>query len=415
MSITVPLHNINWKIKVTREMVPRFKEWFLWYYRKFPSRLDVAWYTTETDRPFSWLFNKSSRLDRPWTWLDDSDAKKEDCYEVSEEEWLTRCYFPWLLHKLDESNWQYRIKVTGGVLDHFRQWFKETITPNYDGDAIAIDANQFVYIQKITNFPKLEITWAFGTEPFALGDWVDISVPDWRELFWKPYFNKKQSVEKFVTECKEPMYIGKKFTPQRKSQGTTLEGSTEWANAKRTGKDYLYCIDYIADLDRLILSSTKGAPVGEFFATGDVIAWTAPKECPDSQWISRDGLNEIHTIACPDWKKIIVEWAMQDPFASMIKLTGDQIKSSFKAATPNQRKVLKKYLKDPFDISVDIRQQKPYCAGIQIRKTDDDFMLGPCFQGDFANKAFWLNTSNFDWSIKKHEGIHYLVPIKKFN
>ena len=410
--IETPLHNINWKIKVTREMVPRFKEWFLWYYRDNPTRLDVAWYTDETEVPFSWLLNKQCQLNPTWAWMEEFEAKKNTDYEVSEEEWLTRCYFPWVLHKLETASWQYRVKVTGGVLNHFREWFKETIANN-EFDAQSIIANQFVYIQKITNFPKLEITWAWGSEPFAHGDWIDISISDWRELFWKPYFSKKASIEKFITECKEPIYIGKKFTPQRKSQGITLERSAEWANAKRTGKDYLYCIEYIADLDRLILSSTKGSTAGEFFATSDVIAWTPPKEFPDSQWISRDGLNEIHRIACPDWKNTIVEWAMQDPFASMIKLTGHQIKSAFKAATPDQLKVLKKWLKDPFDTSVDIRQQKPYRAGVQIKKTDDDFMLGPCFQGDFANKAFWLNTSKFDWSIKKHEGVHYLVPTKK--
>lgn len=73
-----------------------------------------------------------------------------------------------------------------------------------------------------------------------------------------------------------------------------------------------------------------------------------------NQIIRRKYLKEIYDVACLTWKSKIAEMGMQNPFSDSITLTDIQVKEMFNAASEEQKKVLRKYLKEEaeFDSSM---------------------------------------------------------------
>jgi hypothetical protein len=121
----------------------------------------------------------------------------------------------------------------------------------------------------------------------------------------------------------------------------------------------------------------------------------------EKQKLSRQGLKEIHGVACSVWKSHLETYGKRNPLEDYIELTQDEVDTMFKACTENQLPIVSKYLKQD-DGSVDLSNFTLTDTSIlQIR-------IG----GENENKAFLLSP-NYDWKIQKDEyGELCLIPTK---
>ena len=119
----------------------------------------------------------------------------------------------------------------------------------------------------------------------------------------------------------------------------------------------------------------------------------------ETQKLSRQGLKEIHGVACSYWKGKLQGMGIRNPLEDYIELTQEEVDTMFKACTENQLPIVSKYLKQD-DGSVDL--SNGYNELIAVR-----------LDYEYANKAFWLSPS-YDWEIKKDSfGYKCLIPTKK--
>jgi len=119
----------------------------------------------------------------------------------------------------------------------------------------------------------------------------------------------------------------------------------------------------------------------------------------ETQKLSRQGLKEIHSVACSSWKTTLEQFGRRNPLEDYIELTQEEVDGMFKACTENQLPIVSKYLKQD-DGSVDL--SNGYNGLIAVRLT--------C---EYANKSFCLSPS-YDWEIKKdRSGYECLIPTKK--
>lgn len=122
----------------------------------------------------------------------------------------------------------------------------------------------------------------------------------------------------------------------------------------------------------------------------------------NTQKLSRQGLKEIHSIACSTWKITLEGWGSRNPLEDYIELSQKEIDIMFNASDNKQKSILSKYLKqddDSVDLSdLNISPNKI----IDVRKS-----------GEYENKSFWLSES-YNWEIKKDSiGKLCLIPTKK--
>ena len=61
-----------------------------------------------------------------------------------------------------------------------------------------------------------------------------------------------------------------------------------------------------------------------------------------AQNVKKKDLEQIHNVACKDWKLKIEQYAQRNLFDDEIQLTGSEIEEMFAASTPKQKKVLDK-------------------------------------------------------------------------
>jgi hypothetical protein len=119
----------------------------------------------------------------------------------------------------------------------------------------------------------------------------------------------------------------------------------------------------------------------------------------EKQKLSRQGLKEIHGVACSYWKGKLQGMGIRNPLEDYIELTQEEVDTIFKACTKEQLPIVSKYLKQD-DGSVDL--SNGYNGLIAVR-----------LDYEYANKAFWLSPS-YDWEIKKDSsGYKCLIPTKK--
>lgn len=85
-----------------------------------------------------------------------------------------------------------------------------------------------------------------------------------------------------------------------------------------------------------------------------------------NQSITRDGLKEIHDIACSGWKKKIEDYAKRNPFESEISFTQSEIDEMIKASNAKQIKVLKKFFSVPQDIRDKVKSFLDACKVLSI-------------------------------------------------
>ena len=121
-----------------------------------------------------------------------------------------------------------------------------------------------------------------------------------------------------------------------------------------------------------------------------------------SQKLSRKGLKEIHSVACPNWKLILEGWgSRRNPLEDYIELIQKEVDRIFNAFTEEQLPIVSKYLKQN-DGSVNLSEDRFVTDYITRR-------VG----GEYEDKSFVL-TGKFDWEIKTDSfGYICLIPTKK--
>jgi hypothetical protein len=125
----------------------------------------------------------------------------------------------------------------------------------------------------------------------------------------------------------------------------------------------------------------------------------------ETQKLSRQGLKEIHSIACSAWKRTLEEWGNTNPLEDYIELTQPQVDTMFNSCTKEQLPIVSKYLKQD-DGSVDLSN----CIGTPEAITG---IFGVRTRGNLKNKSFWLNR-DYDWGLNfDDEGALCLIPTKK--
>ncbi len=127
----------------------------------------------------------------------------------------------------------------------------------------------------------------------------------------------------------------------------------------------------------------------------------------NTQKLSRQGLKEIHSVACPNWKDVLEHYGSRNPLEDYIELTQEEIDIMFNACTKEQLPIVSKYLKQN-DGSVDIMKFKG-----QIYDNDGHAVIEKRCYGEYGHKSLLLDDA-YNWEIKKdYKGKLCLIPTKK--
>ena len=113
----------------------------------------------------------------------------------------------------------------------------------------------------------------------------------------------------------------------------------------------------------------------------------------ETQILSRQGLKEIHAIACPNWKEVLEHYGSRNLLENYVELTQNEVDKMFAACTQEQLPIVSKYLKQD-DGSVDVTEftvsGKGFC--------DDNFYVIPYSLLNY----FYKTISNIDEKIWSH-------------
>lgn len=132
----------------------------------------------------------------------------------------------------------------------------------------------------------------------------------------------------------------------------------------------------------------------------------------ETQKLSRQGLKEIHSIACSQWKGKLEGMGIRNPLEDYIELSHEEVNEMFDACTKEQLPIVSKYLKQD-DGSVDLTNVMYNNSGVIFKLgTEDEKYILRHNDSDSDNKSFWLNPS-FSWVIKVVHGVPRLYPTKK--
>ena len=131
----------------------------------------------------------------------------------------------------------------------------------------------------------------------------------------------------------------------------------------------------------------------------------------ETQILSRQGLKEIHSVACPNWKDVLEHYGSRNPLEDYIELTQDEVNQMFNACTKEQLPIVSKYLKQD-DGSVDVTKFLVKNKGI-LDNDERYYIIRDREWGKYRNKSFLLSP-NHAWEIKEDElGYLCLIPTKK--
>ena len=128
----------------------------------------------------------------------------------------------------------------------------------------------------------------------------------------------------------------------------------------------------------------------------------------NTQKLSRQGLKEIHGVACPNWKDVLEHYGSRNPLEDYVELTQEEVDKMFNACTKEQLPIVSKYLKQD-DGSVNFND----ISGDEY-KLNGRQLIGKRVLGQYENKSFYLDSHKFDWEIRKDGyGELCLIPTKK--
>ncbi len=169
-------------------------------------------------------------------------------------------------------------------------------------------------------------------------------------------------------------------------------------------------------LEGRILTRTDSTGHGEFIyfngKWAEIIKEAIQEEkVMETQKLSREGLKEIHSVACPNWKDVLEHYGTRNPLENYIELTQIEVDKMFVACTKEQLPIVSKYLKQD-DGSVDLSKctirdrhfvdNLDFCTILAIRES-----------GPYMNKAFFLS-DDYNWETKEDVyGVLCLIPTKK--
>jgi hypothetical protein len=126
-----------------------------------------------------------------------------------------------------------------------------------------------------------------------------------------------------------------------------------------------------------------------------------------TQKLSRQGLKEIHSVACSSWKETLEQFGRRNPLEDYIELTQEEVDIMFDACTKEQLPIVSKYLKKD-EGTVDIMKFK-----CEIYDNDGRAVIEKRFDGEYGHKSLLLDDA-YNWEIKKDsKGYLCLIPTKK--
>ena len=197
---------------------------------------------------------------------------------------------------------------------------------------------------------------------------------------WNKYVNwLKKKYYRVITDSGEYTYYGRKNTMD--SIGSSMPFGIE-----------IYIDDIIKHID---------------FYSEPMVVESEEEKKMEIQKLSRQGLKEIHSVACSNWKAVLEKYGANSPLEDYIELTREQVNNMFKACTKEQLPIVSKYLKQD-DGSVDIMKFK-----CEIYDADGRAVIEKRFDGEYAHKSLLLD-EEYAWEIKQDsKGYLCLIPTKK--
>ena len=132
------------------------------------------------------------------------------------------------------------------------------------------------------------------------------------------------------------------------------------------------------------------------------------EEMGEIKKLTRQGLKEIHSVACGRWQATLEAYGARNPLEDYIELSQKEVEDIFKACSNKQLLIVSKHLKQT--------SVKHLIKGIdddELRRITNR-LLKVRLGGEYEYASFTLNES-FDWEIKEDDfGYKCLVPtIKK--
>ena len=131
----------------------------------------------------------------------------------------------------------------------------------------------------------------------------------------------------------------------------------------------------------------------------------------NTQTLSRQGLKEIHSVACSTWKILLEQYGSRNPLEDYIELSQEEVNNMFNACTKEQLPIVSKYLKQD-DGSVYLTNIKTDSDSNSIW-LGDNCLIAPRTYDEYGGKAFCLNDA-YKWEIKTDDYNQLcLIPTKK--
>lgn len=157
----------------------------------------------------------------------------------------------------------------------------------------------------------------------------------------------------------------------------------------------------------LLENGTIDGGFGFVYASGKWAEIVKEETNMETQKLSRQGLKEIHSVACPHWKYVLEGYGSRNPLEDYIELYQEEVNKMFNACTKEQLPIVSKYLKqDDGSINFDNLLGDGY-------KLNERQLIGKRVFGVFSYKSFYLD-NKFDWKIQKDEFDELcLIPTKK--
>ena len=148
---------------------------------------------------------------------------------------------------------------------------------------------------------------------------------------------------------------------------------------------------------------------GYIYANGKWAEIIKEEKNMKTQKLSRQGLKEIHSVACSEWKNTLEQYGSRNPLEDYIELSQKEIDTMFLACTLEQERIISKYLKKD-NGSVDVTKFNVSGKGF----CDDDFyIIRDREWGEYKKQSFLLS-ERYDWEIKTDGlGQLCLIPTKK--
>jgi hypothetical protein len=127
----------------------------------------------------------------------------------------------------------------------------------------------------------------------------------------------------------------------------------------------------------------------------------------ETQKLSRQGLKEIHSVACTRWKSALEHYGTRNPLEDYIELTQQEAQTMFNECTKDQLPIVSKYLKQD-DGFLDFSE----VSGSYFKFKGKE-LIAIRTHGELQYKSFILNYG-YNWEIKKDGcGQLCLIPTKE--